>query len=348
MYLLEDSPEAQDMRQNVYNLLISDDEDNTVLAMQLIDGGGVHKDFLAPLAMHTIRYWWGYNSGLKKNPLQYLKQILDNKQIAYLRRRVHHGHFWNSYLPHIVKSDKISFWKELAVCAFYYSSRTDASILCCQYNLVPSEKIFSEQIQQGYLGLWGYKLEDLPDGFAKLDITHLNLSDCSLAHIKRKKWTNISVTTVQYTANLSYFACHVIGKCFPTFFKKLYNNKNETYRLNTGFMKCMPQAERDLKFYKRCAELYKKEGNYLMAIKFYTYLNKKYPYSEEIFIFKIAGCYALLKNKEKMLEYLRLHLQENSFEEVAKQDFLQSPDFKGHWKNKEVARLWKNKDHKSS
>jgi Leucine-rich repeat (LRR) protein len=44
-YLLEETPEAQEMRQNVLNLLHTEEENNLHLATQLIEGGGMHPDF---------------------------------------------------------------------------------------------------------------------------------------------------------------------------------------------------------------------------------------------------------------------------------------------------------------
>lgn len=49
MYLLEQTVEASEMRQKVRDLLFSKDEKNYQLAFQLIEGGGLHESFVAPL-----------------------------------------------------------------------------------------------------------------------------------------------------------------------------------------------------------------------------------------------------------------------------------------------------------
>ncbi|TAE47977.1 MAG: hypothetical protein EAY69_05715 [Cytophagales bacterium] len=49
MYLLEDSKEAKEMRENALSLLESDEVANKELALQIIKGGGVHTDFWALL-----------------------------------------------------------------------------------------------------------------------------------------------------------------------------------------------------------------------------------------------------------------------------------------------------------
>jgi len=45
MYLTEETPEAQAMRDNVARLLQNDDISQVMLAIQLVEGGGWHQDF---------------------------------------------------------------------------------------------------------------------------------------------------------------------------------------------------------------------------------------------------------------------------------------------------------------
>lgn len=54
MYLLEESPESQEMRSKITNLLESREESAILLALQLLKGGGVHKSHLSyMLALFT-------------------------------------------------------------------------------------------------------------------------------------------------------------------------------------------------------------------------------------------------------------------------------------------------------
>jgi hypothetical protein len=84
-YLLEDSPEAKDMREHIHNLLMSHDETNHELALQLIEGGGMHPDFTAPLVMHTISLWWSGYSKKGISTVKLLKQTLSIEELTYLR-----------------------------------------------------------------------------------------------------------------------------------------------------------------------------------------------------------------------------------------------------------------------
>lgn len=49
MYLLDETPETEPLREQVLNLLTSDVQENLVLALQLIKGGGMHPSFILPL-----------------------------------------------------------------------------------------------------------------------------------------------------------------------------------------------------------------------------------------------------------------------------------------------------------
>lgn len=342
-YLLEDSPEARDMRQHIYNLLVSPDESNAQLAFQLIEGGGVHPDFIAPLAMQGIMAWWSYGKKGKENPaFVLLRQVLPQKQITYLRTSVRRFYYWNDYLYALAKSGKVAFWKELAVCAYYASAGQDGNVVCLKYNLVDSREILqriADNSYGGYIYLHGYDLDDLPDGLAHITAKHISFDGSLLAHIRRKKWTNTHVEEVSFDAHISSLACRIIATCFPTFAKKIHTNKHEAHRLAIGFMKCVPAEQRDMAFYKKCASLYKQEKNYKMALKIYEYLHKTYPYPEELFMLKIAGCYALMRKKAEMLAYLTRHLEENPFYVVLEKDFWGNPDFERYWKNKEVGKL---------
>jgi hypothetical protein len=107
--------------------------------------------------------------------------------------------------------------------------------------------------------------------------------------------------------------------------------------LCTSFLKCVPQPKRDLKFYKICANQYKKEYKVDVALRIYQAMDKKYPYPEEIWKYKIAGCYALLKDKPQMLKYLMLHKTESPY---GMQDiFRQDQDFTMFWEDKEIIEI---------
>lgn len=44
MYLLENTPEAHEMREQVKNLLLSENEANIILALQIIEAGGFYEE----------------------------------------------------------------------------------------------------------------------------------------------------------------------------------------------------------------------------------------------------------------------------------------------------------------
>jgi hypothetical protein len=74
-----------------------------------------------------------------------------------------------------------------------------------------------------------------------------------------------------------------------------------------------------------------------MALKCYLYLEKNYPCLEEIFKFKVAECYALLKDKTNMLHWLTTHIAETPFDFIKDWDI--STAFKSYKRDKDVNAL---------
>jgi hypothetical protein len=58
MYLLEDTEEAKEMRQKVLHLIETLEEDNLLLAKQLIEGGGEFVQFKYKVIETVLEKWW--------------------------------------------------------------------------------------------------------------------------------------------------------------------------------------------------------------------------------------------------------------------------------------------------
>lgn len=80
MYLSENTPEAQAMRENVLNLVSSQDENNITLALQLMKGGGFVPETAVPLWLHAIE-----NVKAKKEVLLFLKDSLPEQAYHYIQ-----------------------------------------------------------------------------------------------------------------------------------------------------------------------------------------------------------------------------------------------------------------------
>jgi hypothetical protein len=79
MHLLENIPEAEILRQNVINLLSSKDDGNIKLALQLIEGGGLHESFKIPLACLAYSYLFhcGTDKWCNLGRFSFKKNIVD-------------------------------------------------------------------------------------------------------------------------------------------------------------------------------------------------------------------------------------------------------------------------------
>jgi hypothetical protein len=224
MYLLEDTPDAAAMRQNVCDMLYSHDESNALLACQLIEGGGFHGDFLGLVAAYVIEEYW---QGAEEKPFHaLLKKNISPSKMTALRKLYGMHYAWDNLVGYLeamtwIKQKKAGaswakHWKEWALIAFRWQQY--CSIICLKHALVSADELFQSLVYhyggQHSLYLNGYDLEDLPEIFATLEVTHINFTDNPFHKIKRKKWQNPHVVTLYldhntYTARfwamLSYF-----------------------------------------------------------------------------------------------------------------------------------------------
>lgn len=77
-YLLEETEEALLLRDNIKRLLLSEDDANAIVALQMIEGGGFHVDFTEAIShaiFNQIRCYTGRFIGTIINHVTYQKVI---------------------------------------------------------------------------------------------------------------------------------------------------------------------------------------------------------------------------------------------------------------------------------
>lgn len=347
MYLLEDSEEAQMLRQNVCNLLRSHEEGNLNLAYQIIKSGGFHEDFASLVSACAIEEVW--NDREEKMFGKFLKHIFNKSELYRFKKLVAKHWSWDYFIDMVdmMTQRKTDFFLSAythswALYAFEWYERCDR--FCLRHGLISGADIFKALQYSTWegntiLSLEEFELDDLPDDFANLPIDCLYLLKNPMRHFKKKEWQNTTVKEVVFDDTIPDFAKKSIAKCFPTFWKNILNKKLHKDRVCMAFLKCIPPKDRNIQFYKKCAAQYKAEKNYKMALKCYEYLEKTYPYPEESFKFKIAGCYALMKDKANMLKWLLLHKAETPFDFQKDWDF--AHEFGTYKKNRSILKLLK-------
>jgi hypothetical protein len=206
MYLLEETEAAEAMRQKVVTLLRSKDETDLSLAYQLIEGGGLHSDFIGTLLAHAAEY------SIKNNQadsiaIQLLLSVFSEEQMQVFHslRSVYTP--WHGYSVHLaekIEEENLErfrflrpYWREIARCVFWWTASNGRT--CLQYKLLP-EKIILDTLKNEYynfVDLSYYQLNDLPDGLAELKVNRLMLLRGNpFKYIRRKKWINLYVQEI--------------------------------------------------------------------------------------------------------------------------------------------------------
>jgi tetratricopeptide (TPR) repeat protein len=340
MYLLDETDETQAMRQDILQMLGAGEEENVNLALQLIDSGGVHREFIGVMFALYLCAW---DEGILER-MKYLKKLL--KRVVplhhldsfrrYIRKRYYLSQVLDSIIENLGKG-KLAYikpyWAEMV--AYIYDWKGYLASYCLNNNFVQAEKIINNAIAGNTLYLSYYELEDLPDALAQVKVDYLYLMNNPLSKVRRKKWQNDYVQEFFFDdENLSSATLKFIGQCFPKAMKKKFQKLEN---LLVGLLKCMPKERRGMKFYKICAQAYKREQQPKVAIKIYQKLAVLYPYPEEIWNFRIAECYACLQDEVNMLKYLAYYIEETSYD--VEKDIDLSKDFETYYEHPEVLKL---------
>jgi tetratricopeptide (TPR) repeat protein len=167
-YLLEENEEVISMRQNIIQLLTTDQETNFELAIQLIEGGGMHRDFFLPM---WIKYFaFTLKPELRNKIKKLAKKIFDFQAISVL----FHSHLENlnrfiyGYEPMIkvfqflCNEKKIYTWNELmqSVLPFFKEKKIIDYFLL--HDMTDKKILLSIIIQNNILDLHRTTIQKLP------------------------------------------------------------------------------------------------------------------------------------------------------------------------------------------
>jgi hypothetical protein len=200
MYLQEKTPETQAMRQHMCNLLLSEEETNLELAYQLIESGGMHPDFIAPLVILFVEEIWRNNTLQDNRLLTFSKAIFTNEDIEQLTESANFFVWWGIFSKRLAenKTGNLLFlkpyWKEVVSLAFMRSGNGGGT--CYRYKILPVTTILTKMTQdwQWYssLDLWDFELKNLFVELANLPsyVTEINLTLCKLEKLSPSTWQN--------------------------------------------------------------------------------------------------------------------------------------------------------------
>lgn len=260
MYLLENSPEAEAMRQNVRRLLQSSETENIDLALQLIEGGGLHQDTEVILLK------------LYEQRILTLEEIL--KLPDFMLRVIQHLKIYHVKLKHLPEivfqcanlrilqtyetnfvaiSDKIADLKQLEFLSFIYDKiSTIPQALLNLPNLknlmfsrnkitnLPTEIKKLQQLQMMTIG--ANQLTVLPDEIGELkNLNNLSFNGNKITDIPDSLWDLPNLKTLSMEYNELACLSEAVGKA----------GKLENLHLTTNNLKALPASITQLKKLQR-------------------------------------------------------------------------------------------------
>lgn len=207
MYLSENTPEAQAMRENVINLVKSQEEHNTTLAIQLMKGGG----FVPETAVHLWRRAIE-DTTLKKEVLQLFKNNLPEQAFDYIKLSFEYGEnlpiFAMRYFDKLVQFEGFG-WDDLTdhILPYAFENSSNMTIRVKDYFLQHPDtnklKVMRAMITYStQLDLQDLSLERLPEDIGELqELTYLSLYNTKISELPESFYTlsKLDYFNVYYT-----------------------------------------------------------------------------------------------------------------------------------------------------
>lgn len=323
MYLLEETPEAEALRQNLLNLFYSGDEQNIALACQMLEGGGVHPDFQAVLCVVLLHI--SFPHSLNEKAKELLQPFLNAPEYHFVE---HAGYVWSDWEQILEGIEKYNlFHDEFEIAKAVFRMFKEGVRFCYRYGLVPFEELMrSRQGERDVFMLEDFKLEDLPPELAYINVGSISLEDCPLTKLSAPTWHNPHISTFRTDYVISRQdlrrLCHYFPNYSGTWFKNRVNefqeNSNQYLKRKQitdakiaafeglNFARWVRPKDRDKHYYFTRAVLYSNAGYYRLARLCFVHLRKMlgdiWQYQE--MLYELAVHYAFVRNKPCLLETL--------------------------------------------
>jgi hypothetical protein len=315
MYLLEETPEAENLRQKVIDLLLSNEINNIDLALQIIEGGGMHKDFVAPIHVLYLRR---ITTSKAENLIELTRPFFSEQQIKQIQDAgifilpdAYNAIEWEQYFEHMMLiSEEYSLGDyvfQIASSLFQSTGLAIGRKICFFHDLFPHQYIFSHAIPSDLLDLKDFQLEDLPVELATAKAQKIDLRGNSFSKMQKCDWVNTFVEIVDLDLNVKKKVMKQIVKCFPNAIAKSYHDlassawRNGNSKQAVAFLRAIPLKYRHLGHYGNRARYALDAGYAHTVLVFQEYEEKKYGI---IYNLVRASAYAILQNKTKTINFL--------------------------------------------
>ncbi|TAE12269.1 MAG: hypothetical protein EAZ95_12630 [Bacteroidetes bacterium] len=355
MYLLEESAEGAEMRQKVYNMLVSSEKSLVELALQLIEGGGMHADFIPPV------YVWALDK-MKFYPVEEVIQrwlnllvgMLPDSYLEYIRDERNNLGKWAGFVSKMQQQNAMPDLLPTLI-KHIFSIKNECADICWKLCLLPKKQILTRLVtseKELYLSI--LHLKELPQELAEIDVETLVLYNVPLKKLKKATWQNKNVEILYVDDNIQRHTLNLLKGYFPNFDDSIFYNigldlarnvsadaqrkkqlkKAKLYALRAiNFLRMVGKENRDFEYYHARAHAYSNAGMHQMAFVCYEHIREVYePDDYKTSYYNMACNYALLNNLEKMLIYLAKMMV--FYPSNIRKFIMSDTDMKAYYKNK--------------
>jgi Leucine-rich repeat (LRR) protein len=283
MYLLEDSPEAEAMRQNVVRLLESNQAENLDLALQLIENGGVHKDIERVLLQ--LYYAKAFTLEELLRLPNFMLKIVQCIKIHYVKLK---------HLPEIVFqcsnlrilqtyetnfvgiSDKLADLQSLEVVSFAFDKISEIpqallnlpklkDITFSHNKLIALPTEIKQTTRLQSLFVQSNKLTSLPEEVGELrELGNLSLNGNKITDLPDSLWSLPKLKTFRVEYNQLTYLSEAIGKA--TNLENLYLTTNNLKTLPTSIVSLKKLQRLDAKPRKGSIKLTEEQKEFLQYV----------------------------------------------------------------------------------
>ena len=361
-YLLENTKDAQEMRENLRQLLETGEGVNIKLAFTLISGGGLHKT-LATYVL--VSFLWHESDEIREWATDIITNHLPPKvaqkwlleEIEIPKVKPYPSYYYLQFvkektlchnLERIVKSPMVDK-TVLGIATLKMTKK--GGLFCLKHQLAPANDILKEMINDFKLDLSHFDLEKLPEEVTEfVNLRELNISNNKFAELPKNFENLRNLQTINYDKTpLKPTEIRRLEKMMPVFFgKTLYNKANNLYHQSKQPKKAIPIFRKSIKLMPEYAEAWHNLGACFLDTnqeeKAIIPLNKAIKYYDERLadmrnaydLFWKSCVFALLKNKETAFKFLQEAIDINpSYKHSATYE----ADYKAYYEDEEFRKI---------
>ncbi len=258
------------MLQNIKDLIESTQASHTILALQLIEGGGVAHDFLAHLL--ALSKWYP-SPDIRVQAKELFYQSASRPLIEYLHKRwckQYNEEFNEVKISH--QFEDLEVFQEIDISDLAWMSlklRRKGGKYCLEHKTAPNHLILREIKSGTSLFLCNYELDSLPQEVSQLDdLTVLNISGNRFTVLPHEINQLKKLEKIYFARTpISSTTIRQLEKYFPKVFAEKYYYQANDLKQESAYLKAYIMYQRAAKLDPLFAESWHQAGLSLLALK---------------------------------------------------------------------------------